>query len=113
MNSVSCFRRVPTIRFDGLAAEEAGEAGFEGFVGKELLGGRGIAGWVVVGFAVEQELGGIGEHLGGRSTGVDGDELDAGALVVSEIDIHGVKAMLWGVGSVNRTLVTRRVTGTD
>jgi hypothetical protein len=37
---------------------------------------------------------------------VEGDELEAGALLEGEFDVHIVKAMLLGPMAVNQTLVT-------
>jgi hypothetical protein len=84
-----------------LAAEEPGESGFQLFLGKELLRpGRGRR-RVVIYLTIEQKLGCVDEHLGGRFAGVDSNELEARALLVVEINVHGVKAMLAGYRAVN------------
>jgi len=81
-----------------LAAEETGQPRGHLFLGEELLGRGRLRRGVVVNLAIEQELRGVDEHADRGLAGVNGNELDAGALFVSEIDFHGSRLRLGGQG---------------
>ena len=71
-------------------AQQAGEPGLKLVFREELLRGRRFPRREVVRVAVHQELGCIDEDLGGRPPGMDRDEFDPVALIVSEFEVHGL-----------------------
>ena len=71
-----------------LAAKDQREPCLKFLLGEELLGGQRPRGREIVDIAVEQKLGRIHEHLGGRFSSVDRDEFDSGTLLVVEVDFH-------------------------
>lgn len=90
-------------------AEEPLESQCERIFGEELLRPGPWRRRVVVHLAIEQKLGRVDEYLGGGFAGVNGDEVDAGALLEVEVKFHGIKAMPRSPGAVNGTLVTSAI----
>jgi len=92
-----------------LTAQQPRESRFQLFFGKKLLGRSRLPRRVVVDLAIEQKLRSVDEYLGGRLAGVNGNELDARALLISEFNVHGIEGMPAGPWAVNGTMVTRPI----
>ena len=90
-------------------AEEPGESQLQRILGEELLRPGPWRRRVVVCIAIEQKLCCVDEYLGWGFTAVNGDELDARALLEVEVKFHGIKAMPRSPRAVNGTLVTSAI----
>ena len=81
-----------------LVAKHLGEALLELLAGEDggrlVLLGKGAD----AGVAIEQELGGLKQDLGGRLAGVEGDELDLRALLGGELQFHLMSVCRGGRG---------------
>lgn len=89
--------------------EEPSESPCQRILGEKLLRPGLGRRREVVRLAIEQKLCRVDEDLSGGLAGVNGDELDAGALLEVEVKFHGIKAMPRSPRAVNGTLVTSAI----
>lgn len=90
-----------------LGVEQAGETVFQLNLRQEALRERGGVSRPVGGIALQQELGSIENELLRRGAGMDRKQLEAGALIVVELEFHRV-TLACAVARFKESVVTRR-----